>query len=120
MTEAVSVLLRLPDPELSKLMLEPLQSKRLRSRLLHLLSLMLDCSAGRLWVCSSSFKLEVDSLLEEKSERLDLALVLLMLRVRPPEVPASLSICVCDQVSERTSRDRVLWRNPGTLVSLLN
>lgn len=120
--EAVSLPLELTDPELSVLVLEPRRLERLRSGL----TLGWGEAAGlpvRLSRCSSSLKLEDDSLLEEKLVSvlaLLESLVLLMLRARPSEVEASLSICVCDQVSERTSRDRALWRRPGTLGSPLD
>lgn len=114
-TETVSLPLRLPDPELSVLMSEPRRSERLVPELLCPLSLMLDRSA-----CSSPFKLEYDSLLEEKSERLESPLVLLMLRARPSEVVGPISIWVCDQVSERTFRDWALWRRLGAVVSLMS
>ena len=51
-----------------------------------------------------SVKLDVDS----KSEKLVSVLVLLIIRALASS--ASLSICV--RVSERTSRDRALWRLP--------
>lgn len=102
-TEAVSLLLDLTDPELSEL----LPSATLRSGLLLKLSGCCEASGWPAWLCTSSFKLEDDSLLEENSEKMDSELVLLMLLVRLSEADAFLSsiLCVCGQGSDRTSRD---------------
>lgn len=115
-TEDESLPLDLTDPELSEPALKLLPPERLRSGLLLKLSGCCEAS-GRL--CSSSFKLEEPSLLEEKSEKMDSELVLLMLLVRLSEAEAFLSpfLCVCSQGSDRTSRDRALWRCAGTFGS---
>lgn len=104
--EAVSLPLDVMDPELSELALELRRSGRLSAGVLRPLPPTLGLA--------SSFRLEVDSLSEERLEKLPSLLVLLMLRVRPSDVDGSPSICVCDLVSERTSRDRALCRRPGT------
>lgn len=114
------------DPALSELVLEPRRSEWLR---LGLLLLTLDwCEAAgrpvRFLRCASTFKLEDESLPEEKLEKLDSVLVLLMLRARLSEVAASRSAwtgrTVWDQVSERISRDRAFWRRPGRFASPLD
>ena len=79
--------------ELSELVLELQRSERLLLPLL----LTLGCGEAAGLPMQLSLKLE-DSLLVEKMEKLILVLV--------SELESSLSICVCVQVSERTSRDR--------------
>lgn len=111
--EAVSLPLELTDTEVAELVLEPRRSERLRSGLLLPLLLKLAWNEAAGLPERLSLTLEDDSLLEEELEKLISVLVL-------SEVGASLSICVWVQVSERTSRDRALWRRPGTLGSPLD
>lgn len=92
------------DPELCELLLESRRAGMLRSGLL----LPLELAKG--WPSSAiSLRLEVDSLSEE--DRLNSLLV--KFRLWPPptvgEVPAS----NCVSGSERTSKDRALWRRPA-------
>ena len=102
------------DPELSKLVLEPPWSEGLR------LPTLGRCKPAGLWRTDSSSELEydsLDSLPEEKLERLDSVLVSVLLRIRLCEVKTSLSEGACDQLLERTSRDWALWSCPDALGS---